>query len=169
MDTEVASVLNDWSDYEFNGVTRHLLDALLNYVVSILVVDAVEHAVLELGHEQLLLVELNDLEGLLDYSAAVHGLGELEHVLQQLVGQVLPVLLGAVLEQLLDHVVAEDVVHQAQRVRQDLVKDQFLLLGCSGVVLLLDEPRPVLVQGALHYVPLQLRDLYLSTVLDPVP
>ena len=85
MNTELTSVLNYWRNYELDRVTRHFLDALLDDVISILIIDTIQNAVLELRYQQLLLVKLNHLQSLLDYSATIHRLGQLKHVLEQLV------------------------------------------------------------------------------------
>lgn len=49
---------------------------------------------------------------------------------------------------LLDDVVAKHVGHERERPRQDLLKDELLLLGGGHLQLLLDEPTPVLVRTA---------------------
>ena len=48
MVAEIASILNDWLEDEVNAVTRHFLNALLNYMVTILVIYAIQDSVLKL-------------------------------------------------------------------------------------------------------------------------
>ena len=69
---EVASILNYWLEDEVNAVTWHFLNALLNHMVSILVIDAVQDGILQFSHQQLLLVKGNYLQSFLNYSATVH-------------------------------------------------------------------------------------------------
>jgi hypothetical protein len=45
-----------WLDDEVNAVIGHLFHTLLDDMVAILVMDAVKHTVLQLTHQQLLLV-----------------------------------------------------------------------------------------------------------------
>jgi hypothetical protein len=48
----------------------------------------------------------------------------------------------------LDDVIAKHVGHERERPRQDLLKDELLLLGGRHLELLLDEPAPMLVRTA---------------------
>ena len=52
------------------------LDALLDHVVAVLVLDALEHVSLQLGNDDLLLRARDALQGLLDHSAPVHLQGQ---------------------------------------------------------------------------------------------
>ena len=47
MVAEITSILNDWLKDKVNAVTGHFLNALLNYMVSILVIYAVQDGVLK--------------------------------------------------------------------------------------------------------------------------
>lgn len=46
MIAETAGVFNDWLNNEINCVAGHLLYALLNDMIAILVVDAVKYSIL---------------------------------------------------------------------------------------------------------------------------
>ena len=74
------------SDNEIDGIMRHLLNALLDNVVSILVIDTVEHCILKLLDQELLLVNRYEFECLLDNSASIHRLCQLKHGTKQLIG-----------------------------------------------------------------------------------
>ena len=50
----------------------HALDALLDHVVAVLVLDALEDVALELGDDDLLLVHAYRLQRLLDHPTPVH-------------------------------------------------------------------------------------------------
>jgi hypothetical protein len=52
------------------------LDALLDDVVSVLILNALEHGLLQLGDNPLLLLQWDALQGLLDHATAVHLEGE---------------------------------------------------------------------------------------------
>jgi hypothetical protein len=85
MDAQAIDIVSDGNNDEVKCLRRHLLNALLDNVVAVLVVDAVKNSIFQFTHQQLLLRERDDFECFLDYSAPVHGLGEFEDIAKQLV------------------------------------------------------------------------------------
>jgi len=102
-----------------------VLEALLDHVVSVLVLNQLEHVdVLEFVDEEVPLVLVGELEGLLNDSAAVLAAGQLHHLAQDLVDdrRLLPG--TAELDEFLDDVIPEDVVHQLLDAGDHLLKHE---------------------------------------------
>jgi len=72
VDAEVDDVLLDGRHYKFQGLWGHLLYALLDHMVPILVIDAGKDLVLQLRDQELLLGQGDHFQGLLDHSASIH-------------------------------------------------------------------------------------------------
>lgn len=72
------SLFSDSADNEVDSLIGKLLDALLDHMVPVLVIDAVQHGVLKLLNKQLLLIEGDELQSLLHDATAIHGLRQLE-------------------------------------------------------------------------------------------
>lgn len=98
-------------DDELDRLLRHLLDAFLDHMVAILIIDTVKHCILQLLYEELLLIESDHFEGLLHNPTAVHGLCQLENIAEELLCESGALELGPVLKEFLDHIVTEHVVH----------------------------------------------------------
>jgi hypothetical protein len=114
-------------------------------MVSVLVLDALEHVAVEFGDDLVLLLRRDGLKRLLDHAAAVHLQRQRQHVAAQLLRQRLLLLGRAEFKELLDHVVAEDVSHQRVRMHQDLGEHGLLVSGRRALQLLLNEAAAVLV------------------------
>ncbi len=72
------------TDDELEIGRLHALDALLDDVIAVLILDALEDVALEFGDDQLLLIEGDALQGLLDHTTAVHLQGQRLHMRSQL-------------------------------------------------------------------------------------
>ena len=59
-------------DDELETGRLHGFYALLDHVVAVLILDALENALLQFSYDPLLLVQGDALQGFLDHSAAVH-------------------------------------------------------------------------------------------------
>ena len=128
------------------------LDALLDDMIAILVLDAAEDVAVELFDHSDLMVKVDLLQGLLDDPAAVHLERELQNMASSFRGEHRLLVIVAVLEKLLDDVVPKNVGHQLEGGGEDLVKHHLLLDILGRFELLLDEPRAVLVTAELDNV-----------------
>ena len=154
-------------DNELEAGGFNCLDALLNHVVAILVLDTFEHIAVKFLDDQLLLIQRDGFEGLLDHPAAVHLESQWLDVRPQLTDQLRLLLGSAELEELLDHVVAEDIGHQLVGGHQDLLEDELLLSRGGTLQLLLNKPGAVLVLAEFHDVICKISQLEVGIAIIP--
>jgi hypothetical protein len=128
------------------------LDALLNRVVCVLRMDALDDVTIKLFDELLTGDGFDDLEGLLDDAATVHMERKGEHVTLEFRGECGDGGGAAVLENLLQKVVGENVDDEAVGVGQDADEDFVDFRVGRYLEALLDEARAVLVSRKLDNV-----------------
>lgn len=159
---QMVHLLQHVAHYEIDRARLATLDAFLNNVVSVLILDALDDVALELVRHLHLILGANALQRLLNHPAPIHLQGQVEHVPAQSLRESRLVLGRAELEKLLNHIIAEHVRHERVTRGYNLSKNQVLFGGCCSLQFLLYEPRPVLVHRELNemvdYVPkLQMR------------
>lgn len=137
---------------ELDEMRWYFLDALLDDVVAVLVLDALHYIALEFLDELSLLVYLNNLKCLLDHSASVHLHREVEDMASELVGENATLLRCTVLEELLNYIVSKHIDHQYKCRWQDLVENKLLLCDLSDLQFLLDKSGSMLVTAELDDV-----------------
>lgn len=72
LDAHVEYIFRDGVYNKLDIAGRHLLNALLDNVVAVLVEDAVHNVLFELSHQDLLLRQSYVLQGFLDHATPVH-------------------------------------------------------------------------------------------------
>jgi hypothetical protein len=110
-------LVEDGVKYEVNLFAGHFLNAFLDDMISILIINAINDGFLKLLNEQLLLFKGNYFESFLYNSAAIHRLSKLQHISKKLLGESGPLEVCPIFEELLNHVVSEDVIHQGVGLR----------------------------------------------------
>ena len=108
----MVRLIQDGVKYEVNLVTGHFLNAFLDDMISVLIINTINYGFLKLLNKQLLLLKRNYFESFLHNSAAIHRLSQLQHIPKKLLGERGPLEIRAILEELLHHVVSEHVIHQ---------------------------------------------------------
>jgi hypothetical protein len=111
------------------------LDRLLDDMVAVLILDALEDLGLEFLDQGGLLVGEDVLESFLNDTASVHLERQLENVPLHRICQNLFLGLIPVLEELLDDIIAKYVRHQLNSVWQDFVKELILFVTIGGLEL----------------------------------
>ena len=141
----MVRLIQDCVKYEVNLLTGHFLNAFLDDMISVLIINTINDSFLKFLNKQLLLFKRNYFESFLHNSAAIHRLSQLQHIPKKLLGESGPLKVRAILEELLHHVVSEDIIHQGVGFRQYLREYELLFLLSGHIILLLNESRAVLV------------------------
>lgn len=108
----MVRLIQDGVKYKVNLLTWHFLNAFLDDMISVLIINTINDGFLKLLNKQLLLFKGNYFESFLYYSAAIHRLSKLQHISKKLLSESGPLEVRAILEELLHHVVSEDIIHQ---------------------------------------------------------
>jgi hypothetical protein len=95
----------------------------------------------------------------LNHATSINLDGQVNHFALHLLCQDFLLKLASVFEKLLYHVVAKDVLHQLEGIGFNLSEDLLLLIAISGLQLLLDESRAVLVPAELDGVVIDVSEL----------
>ena len=115
-------------DYEVDMLAGHLLNALLNDVVAILVLDAGCHIFSQLIHNGHLFVESDDLKCFLNNTASIHVERQFLHfALDLLAKKVLLFITWSKLEHLLNNIVSKDISHELLTVWEHLFEYHYFI------------------------------------------
>ena len=163
---QFLNVTSEGVDDELDMFSGYSLESFLNHMVSILILDALENAVLKFPNQLRLLVGQNVFQSLrrlarsasknpsetnlLHYTATVHLAGECYDVTFHLVCQASFLGLVAVLEELLYHIVTEDIGHKLYGVRHQFSIDLVFFIAICRLKLSLNETSTILVAAKLH-------------------
>mmetsp|Transcript_53333 Transcript_53333/g.105176 ORF Transcript_53333/g.105176 Transcript_53333/m.105176 type:complete len:256 (+) Transcript_53333:652-1419(+) len=157
-------------DDETDSVRRQALDALLDHMIPMLVLDALQHHPFQFADEQHLLLDGHGVQRLLHNPAAVHVQRQLEHLANKLFGEDPPLFCAPVLEKLLDDVIPEHIRRQQRHFLQHRLEGDRFLLFAGHFQLLLDQPGAILVLGNVGDVGCQIAELdipiFLPQLLD---
>lgn len=102
---------------------------------------------------------MRDRAYLLNHATSIHLDRQVNHFTLHLLCQDFLLKLASVFKKFLYHVVAKDVLHQLEGVGFNLSEDLLLLIAISGLQLLLDESRAMLIPAELDGVVVDVSEL----------
>mmetsp|Transcript_17494 Transcript_17494/g.47927 ORF Transcript_17494/g.47927 Transcript_17494/m.47927 type:complete len:212 (+) Transcript_17494:516-1151(+) len=159
-----AGLLLEGLHDEVDPVRGQPLDTLLDHVVPMLILDALNHVAFELTDEQHLLLDRHGVQRFLDDAAAVHLQRQTQDLTHELFGQDAPLLRVAIFKKLLDDVVTKDVAGELLHLLEHGLEGDLLFLLIGHLQLLLDQPGAILILRDFADVPREITELHI-----PVP
>lgn len=159
-------MLTDWFNYEINSIIWHFFDALLNYMIAILIIDTVKNRILKLLNQKFLLVQRYNFKSFLNNSTTIHGFRELQNITQELFSKSGCLYFISVFEKFLDNIVSKHIIHQTISLRQNLRENKLFFFFSSDIIFLLNESRSILVHGAFHDMILDVSYFNLLSILN---
>lgn len=146
MRADLDAVVTNRVKDELGILGRQLVEALLNDVVSVEILDELDHAETEgFDDEMNLLRSIHKLNHLLQRPRAVLVEGDAYHVLRRVLDQDSSLVVIAKLEELLAQIITKWVRHELDDVLVRLMPDQVNLLRVAFIKFLLEEAATVLV------------------------